>query len=64
MAAFTSSIRPAPAGSDGSVWARHPDMPPQAFADLWASLQAGLPWTGMVKNRNDRHEEVGPPPAI
>ena len=30
---------------------RHPDMPPQAFADLWRTLQAGLPWTGMVKNR-------------
>nr|WP_229428914.1 PAS domain-containing methyl-accepting chemotaxis protein [Massilia sp. ST3] len=30
---------------------RHPDMPPQAFADLWRTLQAGEPWTGMVKNR-------------
>ncbi|MEH6434788.1 methyl-accepting chemotaxis protein [Massilia sp. DD77] len=30
---------------------RHPDMPPQAFADLWQTLQAGEPWTGMVKNR-------------
>jgi aerotaxis receptor len=30
---------------------RHPDMPPQAFADLWASLKSGLPWTGLVKNR-------------
>ena len=30
---------------------RHPDMPAEAFADLWRSLQAGLPWTGMVKNR-------------
>lgn len=30
---------------------RHPDMPPEAFADLWRSLKAGLPWTGMVKNR-------------
>jgi aerotaxis receptor len=30
---------------------RHPDMPPEAFADLWESLQAGLPWTGLVKNR-------------
>ena len=30
---------------------RHPDMPPQAFADLWKTLQAGLPWTGYVKNR-------------
>ena len=30
---------------------RHPDMPPEAFADLWHTLQAGQPWTGMVKNR-------------
>ncbi len=30
---------------------RHPDMPPEAFADLWATLQAGQPWTGLVKNR-------------
>ncbi|ACB33800.1 methyl-accepting chemotaxis sensory transducer with Pas/Pac sensor [Leptothrix cholodnii SP-6] len=30
---------------------RHPDMPEAAFADMWATLQAGLPWTGLVKNR-------------
>ena len=30
---------------------RHPDMPPEAFADMWSSLQGGLPWTGLVKNR-------------
>ncbi len=30
---------------------RHPDMPPSAFADLWATLKAGKPWSGMVKNR-------------
>ncbi len=30
---------------------RHPDMPPAAFADLWASVKAGLPWRGLVKNR-------------
>jgi len=30
---------------------RHPDMPAEAFADLWASVQAGTPWTGIVKNR-------------
>lgn len=30
---------------------RHPDMPPEAFADLWQTLKSGLPWTGMVKNR-------------
>jgi methyl-accepting chemotaxis protein len=30
---------------------RHPDMPEEAFADLWQTLQAGRPWTGIVKNR-------------
>ena len=30
---------------------RHPDMPPQAFADLWNSIRSGTPWTGLVKNR-------------
>jgi aerotaxis receptor len=30
---------------------RHPDMPADAFADLWASLKSGTPWTGIVKNR-------------
>jgi PAS domain S-box-containing protein len=30
---------------------RHPDMPEEAFADLWKTLQAGRPWTGLVKNR-------------
>ncbi len=30
---------------------RHPDMPEEAFADFWATLQSGQPWTGLVKNR-------------
>ena len=30
---------------------RHPDMPPEAFADLWRSLEAGHSWRGLVKNR-------------
>ncbi|MBP6058539.1 MAG: PAS domain-containing protein [Nitrosomonas sp.] len=30
---------------------RHPDMPPEAFSDLWKTLQAGKSWTGLVKNR-------------
>lgn len=30
---------------------RHPDMPPEAFADLWQTLKQGKPWRGMVKNR-------------
>lgn len=30
---------------------RHPDMPPQAFADMWRTIKADLPWHGLVKNR-------------
>ncbi|MDD2932476.1 MAG: methyl-accepting chemotaxis protein [Methylotenera sp.] len=30
---------------------RHPDMPPEAFADLWNTVNAGKPWIGIVKNR-------------
>jgi len=30
---------------------RHPDMPIEAFADLWGTLKAGRPWVGFVKNR-------------
>ncbi|PHV08982.1 chemotaxis protein [Janthinobacterium sp. BJB412] len=30
---------------------RHPDMPAEAFADLWRTIKDGMPWTGMVKNR-------------
>ncbi len=30
---------------------RHPDMPVEAFADMWATLQAGQSWTALVKNR-------------
>ena len=30
---------------------RHPDMPPEAFADMWRNLKAGRPWKGIVKNR-------------
>lgn len=30
---------------------RHPDMPPEAFADMWATLKSGQPWTALVKNR-------------
>ena len=30
---------------------RHPDMPPSAFKWLWDTLNAGLPWRGIVKNR-------------
>ncbi len=30
---------------------RHPDVPPEAFYDLWATVGRGRPWTGIVKNR-------------
>jgi len=30
---------------------RHPDMPREAFADMWATLQGGESWTALVKNR-------------
>ena len=30
---------------------RHPDMPAEAYRDMWATLQAGQPWTALVKNR-------------
>ena len=30
---------------------RHPDMPKEAFADLWRTIRARKPWTGLVKNR-------------
>jgi PAS domain S-box-containing protein len=31
---------------------RHPHMPQQAFANLWATIKAGRPWDGLVKNRS------------
>jgi len=31
---------------------RHPDMPPEAFEDMWHTIQAGQPWRGLVKNRS------------
>jgi len=31
---------------------RHPDMPPEAFADLWSTLASGSTWSGAVKNRH------------
>jgi len=30
---------------------RHPDMPSEAFADFWKTVQSGKSWTGFVKNR-------------
>jgi len=30
---------------------RHPDMPVEAFANMWETLKAGESWAGLVKNR-------------
>ena len=30
---------------------RHPDMPAEAFRDMWATLASGSPWSALVKNR-------------
>jgi aerotaxis receptor len=30
---------------------RHPDMPPEAFRDMWDTIAQGRPWSGLVKNR-------------
>ncbi len=30
---------------------RHPDMPKEAFADMWQTLKSGKSWTALVKNR-------------
>src|SRR5574343_271371 len=30
---------------------RHPDMPEEAFRDVWATIKQGRPWSGIVKNR-------------
>ena len=30
---------------------RHPDIPPEVFADLWRNLKAGKSWMGVIKNR-------------
>ena len=30
---------------------RHPEMPEEAFRDMWDTIQNKLPWSGLVKNR-------------
>ncbi len=30
---------------------RHPDMPTEAFRDMWDTLKKNRPWSGLVKNR-------------
>lgn len=31
---------------------RHPDMPPEVFADLWKTIKSDKAWQGVVKNRH------------
>ena len=37
-------------GADHNI-VRHPDMPREAFANLWDTLEAGRAWNGLVMNR-------------
>ena len=37
-------------GADHNI-VRHPDMPREAFANLWQTLEAGREWNGLVMNR-------------
>jgi len=37
-------------GSNHNI-VRHPDMPVEAFEDMWRNLKQRKPWSGMVKNR-------------
>ena len=30
---------------------RHPDMPEEAFRDMWETIAKGIPWSAAVKNR-------------
>jgi len=30
---------------------RHPDMPEEAFRDMWDTIGRGIPWSALVKNR-------------
>jgi methyl-accepting chemotaxis protein len=36
---------------------RHPDMPKEAFKDMWDTIESGKPWFGLVKNlrKDGRH---------
>ena len=38
---------------------RHPDMPAEAFRDLWATLRRGRPWSGLVRTAAKRRPLLG-----
>ena len=43
---------------------RHPDMPVEAFADLWQTLQTSRSWMGIVKNRCRTATTTGSAPSL
>lgn len=42
---------------------RHPDMPEEAFRDMWATISSGRPWSAPVKNRR-KNGDVSPNPIF
>jgi len=52
-AEFAAASGHAAAELQGGTWQRlrHPDMPAAVYQDLWATLSAGRPWSGVVLNR-------------
>ena len=50
FASVSGYARPELMGQAHSI-VPHPDMPEEAFRDLWATIESGHPWTGLVKNR-------------
>jgi len=47
----TSGFRPDELIGQPHNLVRHPDMPVEAFADMWSTIKAGQSWTALVKNR-------------
>jgi aerotaxis receptor len=47
----TSGFRPDELIGQPHNLVRHPDMPAEAFADMWRTIKAGQSWTALVKNR-------------
>jgi aerotaxis receptor len=47
----TSGFAPEQLMEEPHNMVRHPDMPVEAFADMWRSLKAGQSWRALVKNR-------------
>ena len=46
---------------------RHPDMPQEAYRDMWETIQSGHPWSALVKNRRkdgDHYWVVAIDPAV